>query len=245
MKKEDYAGGREMSRFVEHMWGWQVTVPSAVDKAKWEQTYEVYVEDKYGLDIEAFLGEHNPWAYQSITARMLEAIRKEYWDADDKIRQKLAVEYATCVVEKGVACCDHTCNNPLLNQMVVNILSLPGLMSPEMVEKFKLAIEKATQKTLDQQTQDLRRLQAELKAGFERDSSSADRSKARAQQERRSAAQKTGEASEAVEGYKMEDIESTAETTEAPSSGVQWCASLLVLVLLGLFAFGMRRGQRY
>jgi len=46
------------------------------------------------------------------------------WNADETVRKRLAVSYAVNVVEKGVACCDHTCNNPLLHQMVVNILSL-------------------------------------------------------------------------------------------------------------------------
>ena len=40
MKAEKYAGAREMEKFVEYMWGWQVTVPKAIDKAKWEQTYD-------------------------------------------------------------------------------------------------------------------------------------------------------------------------------------------------------------
>ena len=85
MKEEDYAGAREMAKFVENMWGWQVTVPYSVDKTKWEQTYEVYVEDKYKMDIKEFFNKSNPWAYQSITARMLEAVRKDYWQAGDKM----------------------------------------------------------------------------------------------------------------------------------------------------------------
>ncbi|MFP4049656.1 MAG: cobaltochelatase subunit CobN, partial [Desulfovermiculus sp.] len=94
MKKEDYAGAREMSKFVEYMWGWQVTTPQAVDKGKWKQTYEVYVQDKYGQDVKEFMNEANPWAYQSITARMLEAVRKGYWQAGNKVKKKLAAEYA-------------------------------------------------------------------------------------------------------------------------------------------------------
>lgn len=30
-----------------------------------------------------------------------------------------ARNYAQSVIDNGVACCDHTCNNPLLHQMVV------------------------------------------------------------------------------------------------------------------------------
>lgn len=91
---------------------------------------------------------------------------KDYWKPDDKVRKKLAVEYAINVVEKGVACCDHTCNNPFLNQMVVNIISLPGIMSPEMVEKFKLAIEQAMGKELAEQVETRKELQKKLNDGF-------------------------------------------------------------------------------
>ncbi|MCA1787624.1 MAG: cobaltochelatase subunit CobN, partial [Desulfobacteraceae bacterium] len=43
----------------------------------------------------------NPGAYQSITARMLEAVRKKYWQADEDIQKQLAAEYVMNVVEKG------------------------------------------------------------------------------------------------------------------------------------------------
>ena len=84
MKKEGYAGAREMDKFVEHLWGFQVTTPFAVDKTQWEQIYEVYIEDKYGLDLKEFFDKHNPWAQQSIAARMLEADRKKYWKTPEE-----------------------------------------------------------------------------------------------------------------------------------------------------------------
>ncbi|MBE9541751.1 MAG: cobaltochelatase subunit CobN, partial [Proteobacteria bacterium] len=65
MKKENYAGAWQMNKFVEYMWGWQVTTPFAIDETYWEQTYEVYVQDKYDLDLKEFFDENNPWAYQS------------------------------------------------------------------------------------------------------------------------------------------------------------------------------------
>ncbi len=231
MKREHYAGAREMSRFVEHMWGWQVTTPFAIDGAKWEQVYDVYVQDKYGLDLKKFFNKANPWAYQSMSARMLEAIRKHYWEADDKVREKLAVEYAVNVIEKGVACCDHTCNNPFLNQMVVNIISLPGVMSPEMAERFRLAIEQAMGKALAEQLKARRELQKELNKGFTQ--------KPRAEDQKE--VPKTGIELKMVKGYKMEEVKEKDETTELTSSGVQWFASLFVILLIGLFIYGVKR----
>ncbi len=233
MKEEDYAGAGEMAKFVEHMWGWQVTVPETVDAAKWEQTYEVYVQDKHGQDLKAFFNRASPWAYQSITARMLEAARKGYWEADETVRKKLAADYALNVVEKGAACCDHTCNNPLLNQMVVNIISLPGVMSPEMVEEFKLALEQAMGKKLDQQVQDRQTLQAQLSQSLK------DADQARDEQQTRKTEQ--GSKREDVKGYKMEEVASQDETSKLASSGVQWFATLGILVVVALFVAGGRR----
>ena len=233
MKKEDYAGAREMSNFVDYMWGWQATTPFAVDEAKWRETYEVYVEDKYKLDIKDFFNKTNPWAYQSMTARMLESIRKDYWQADETTRRKLAAEYAVNVVEQGVACCDHTCNNPLLNNMVVNIISIPGVLSPEIVERFKLAVEKAVQKSLNQQTADMADVKRKVDDGFSKQA--VPETKKEQQQEA------NGKSKTSVEGYKMEEVNSQDKSTELPSSGAQWYAVVFAIVLLAFVAIGMNR----
>jgi cobaltochelatase CobN len=236
MKAEKYAGGREMEKFVEYMWGWQVTVPKAIDRAKWEQTYQVYVEDKYDMELKEFFNKENPWAYQSMTARMLESIRKDYWKPEDKIKKKLAVEYAVNVVEKGVACCDHTCNNPALNQMVVNIISLPGVLSPDMVEKFKIAVEQAVGKALDKQVQERTDLLEKLKQGFNQKAKQSNQ-----QINDQKETLKKGKDSAAVEGYKMEEVKTKDESTELTSSGIQWVASLFVIFIIGLAVYGAKR----
>ena len=240
MKKEDYAGAAKMADFVEYMWGWQVTVPDSVDKAKWEQTYDVYVTDKYDLGIKEFFNEASPWAHQSITGRMLEAIRKVYWKADEKIKKKLAVEYAVSVVEKGIACCDHTCNNPFLNQMVVNIISLPGVMSPEMVEKFKIAIEQAMGKKLAEQVQARKELQKKLIEGFKKKPEPVEKQPSEEKKQNRIAKETIDPKN--VEGYKLEEVKNREdETTDVASSGIQWYASLFIVLLIGLFVFGVKR----
>jgi cobaltochelatase CobN len=243
MQRDNYAGARQMADFAENLWGWQVTVPSAVDADKWQQVFDVYVKDKYGMDLDEFFNQHNPWAYQSMTARMLETVRKGYWQPDESVSRKLAAEYAVNVVEKGVACCDHTCNNPMLNQMVVNLISLPGVLSPEMVEKFKLAIEQMAAKQLDQQTSDRKALLAQLtqSPGFKE----AVRQDKASEDKRRADGADGPPASESIEGYKMEDVESQDRSTDLTSSGVQWAASVVVLFLIGLFVWGGRsRGRR-
>lgn len=236
MKGEDYAGARELSNFVEYLWGWQVTTPDTVGQEKWRQVYEVYVEDRHGMELKEFFNQANPWAYQSLTARMLEAVRKGYWQAEDGVQQKLAVEYALNVVEKGVACCDHTCNNPLLNQMVVSLISLPGVLSAELVERFKLAVEQAAGENLDDQVSKREELHQRL---------TAPDSGRRAETGTKEAETATNnETVEEISGLRMERLENTDERTEVTSSGVQWLAILLVLATVGMVAWGMGRAEK-
>lgn len=232
-----------MADFAENLWGWQITVREAVDGAKWKQVFDVYVEDKYGMELKTFFNQQNPWAYQSMTARMLEAVRKDYWQADEKITRKLAAEYALNVVAKGVACCDHTCNNPMLNQMVVTIISLPGGLSPEMVENFKLAVEKASAQSLDEQVSRRNDLLAALNDGLGKMNQDTTQQEAKHEPTRENQAAAPDD-SKAVEGYKMEEIDTRDETTDLTSSGIQWAASIFILLLLGLFFWGSRRRRR-
>ena len=254
MQEEDYAGAREMAHYFEYLWGWQVTTPDKVDQAKWNESYQVYVEDKYGLKMDEFFRRASPWAYQSITARMLEAIRKGYWNADDRIKQRLAAQYAVNVVENGVACCDHTCNNPMLNQMVVALISLPGVLSPEIAEKFRVAVEQAAKKSLEDQVRDRKRLLEELSSAGKQSARNAKapgrdaarpgdkpRARGRASQMHEAGGKKAVESRE-VEGYRMEKIEQEQQDdAEMSSSGVDWLAGLFVLLLVCAAGYGMSR----
>lgn len=260
MKQEGYAGAREMNEFLENMWGWQVTTPANVSEAMWKEVYEVYVEDKYGMELKSFFDRENPWAYQAMTARMLEAVRHGYWKADDSIQKKLSVEYALNVIEKGVACCDHTCNNPLLNQMVYNILSVPGVLAPDLVERFKLAIEKANGRRLEDFAQErsefLNRTQApvsetqihsepskastQAESAQERPNSPGEQAQGQAQDASKQA-ERPGEELTNVKGYKMEERKSEDTSTQLSSSGIQWWASVLAILAIGLIVSGMKR----
>lgn len=236
MQQEDYAGARAMNNFVEYFWGWQVTTPDRVSASQWQQIHEVYVADKYGLEMKAFFNRSNPWAYQSITARMLEAVRKQYWQADEAIQKQLAAEYVMNVVEKGVACCDHTCNNPMLNQMVVNLVSLPGVLNPDLVEQFRLAVAQSARTPLSRQVADRAALAEQLAAPGNTPAQPMDRVPENRPDQAPDPSGKTE-----VAGYEMEKMVSEDDVTQVTSSGVEWLAGLMVLGLIGLAALGMKR----
>ena len=155
MKKEGFEGANKMSEFVENMWGWQVTVPEAMDFSRWEQTFEVYIEDKYGMDLKGFFDQKNPFAYQALTARMLETVRKGYWQPTEEIKQTLAKEYMEMVIEHGVACCELTCKNPAFQQYAMDVLSAPGLVNTEVLNKYTDVIKTATGKTSHERKEEM------------------------------------------------------------------------------------------
>lgn len=80
MLKEGYAGARMIRQVTDNLWGWQVTVPEAVGDAKWQEMFEVYVQDRNRLDIrEKFKAAENLAAYKAMVDRMLTVVEKGYW----------------------------------------------------------------------------------------------------------------------------------------------------------------------
>ena len=142
MQGEGYAGAGEMRAFVEYLWGWDATVPETVDDAMWQESFAVYVEDRHDLDMKAFFDEHSPHAYQDITGRMVETIRKGYWAADDETTERLLREHVDSVAAHGVGCSMHTCGNPRLLRYVLEqgaVMNIPG----PALEAYRSAMEEA------------------------------------------------------------------------------------------------------
>ncbi|AKB30997.1 CobN-like chelatase BtuS for metalloporphyrine salvage [Methanosarcina siciliae HI350] len=139
MQRNGYAGAGEMADFIENLWGWEATNPDLISDDMWNQVYRTYMADP---ELSEWIKQNNPYAYQSMTARMLETARKGNWEASDEVLASLAADYAGSVVEDGVTCCHHTCGNSLLNRYVSGLVSVPG---------FTEAIEEATQESLEQE----------------------------------------------------------------------------------------------
>ena len=142
MQREGYAGAGEMRAFVEYLWGWDATVTEVVDDAMWQESFDVYVDDKHDLQLEQFFDEHSPFAYQDMTGRMVETIRKGYWDADKATRERLLAEYIESVNTYGVGCSEHTCGNPRLLEYVLEAGADANIPVP-LLDAFKQAMERA------------------------------------------------------------------------------------------------------
>jgi cobaltochelatase CobN len=128
-QKEGYAGAKMMNETVQNLWGWQVTVPESVDAAKWNEIFETYVRDRYDLDMEEFFrSSNNLWAYQSLMARMLEAVRKGYWKPSDEVVAELSQRVGTLVQELQEECSDTGCADPILNELVrAELVAVPAM----------------------------------------------------------------------------------------------------------------------
>ncbi len=246
MMAENYSGGKTFARTADNLWGWQAVTPDNVAPAEWQTLHSIYVEDRYDLGMEKFFSDGNEWAFQSMTGRMLEAVRKEYWKAPLATRQSLASAYAQSVIRQGMACCDHTCNNPLLNQMVVNLISMPGVLSAEQVMKFKVAVERAAAKNLDEQVRERRELQKALIDSFGLQEGTprppSESSSAEARTEQRESAPSPG-SEQVVKGFRMQPDRANATQTELSSSGLKWTILLAVIGVIAVFGLGCFRSR--
>ncbi len=141
MMESGYSGSSMMAEFIENLFGWSVaTNGELVSDQVWSQIMETYItsgilegDDKY------------VYSYQSMTGRMIEAIRNGYWDATDSQQKELLEAYVNSVLEAGVACCHHTCGNPALDQFIAGQMSVLGLTAEEQ-EKYWEIVKQATER---------------------------------------------------------------------------------------------------
>ncbi len=93
MQQEGYSGTLSITDTINNFWGWQVVDPQNIRADQWQEFFEVYVDDKYEMAMKEWFETNNAEALAQIAERMLEAIRKEYWQPDDETIKKLITTY--------------------------------------------------------------------------------------------------------------------------------------------------------
>ena len=85
MEEHGYKGAGDLSTTVDVVLGWDATT-GVVSDTLWED-----VADKFAFDEErqAWMAEVNPWALESISDSLLEAIDRGLWDADQQTTDRL------------------------------------------------------------------------------------------------------------------------------------------------------------
>ena len=123
MMEHGYDGARYMDQFTTDLWSWDAVNPDLITGDMWNQVYDVYVRDIHNLGMRDFFDDNNPYAFQDITATMLEAVRKDYWTPSEEVKAILAEEYQQSVEKFGPCCCVVCCGNVLLDTYMQGIIS--------------------------------------------------------------------------------------------------------------------------
>jgi cobaltochelatase CobN len=105
-----YAGARTMgSKFMEYLWGWQVTNPDVVRSWAWDEVKRVYLDDGLDIGLDEFLAHgQNVHVRTNMQAILLVAAHKGFWQADEIALQRLAEDFARAVVAYGLPGSGHT-----------------------------------------------------------------------------------------------------------------------------------------
>ncbi|WP_299236244.1 cobaltochelatase subunit CobN [Natronomonas sp.] len=85
MEEHGYKGAGDLSSTVDVTLGWDATT-GVVSDALWSEVAERYAFDE---DRREWMRDVNPWALESITDTLLEAIERGLWDADDGVEERL------------------------------------------------------------------------------------------------------------------------------------------------------------
>ncbi|MDY0266750.1 MAG: cobaltochelatase subunit CobN [Methanimicrococcus sp.] len=136
-----YSGAALMSEFIENIYGWSIaTNGDLIGQETWNKIFEMYGNNS---TVTNWLSNTSPYALQSSSGRLLEAIRTGMWDASDAQIKTLMQNYVNSVLETGMACCHHTCGNPTLDSFIAGQISVLGL-SPDQEEKYWQLVQNTT-----------------------------------------------------------------------------------------------------
>ncbi len=108
MMKEGYSGTLQMLNTVNNFWGWQVMDRNVVRDDQWQEFHETYVKDRYQLGTREWFEKSNPTALAQVAERMLEAIRKDYWKADEQTKRELVATYQEIAAKHNVFTANET-----------------------------------------------------------------------------------------------------------------------------------------
>lgn len=137
MLKEGYAGSETIAKWVGNTFFVDATTDAIADWA-WQGIASSYVFD------EAVRSKLDPYALQSLIAYTTEAARKGFWDASQEDLQKLSDVYVQTMVDYGVVCCHHTCNNVVFNEWLAQFSTL----DQDTLKNFEKKLTEATNKNV-------------------------------------------------------------------------------------------------
>ena len=152
MQDSGYAGATAILDRMNNMWGWEVMTPDAVRDDQWQEFFEVYVDDKYDMQMREFFEQHNAEALAQIIERMLEAVRKGYWQADAETLKKMLETYTEIANQHDVVTDNETFTEFVKEQNAGFGLAplVPGQAAPELANSVNSASQQVSGQKLEQ-----------------------------------------------------------------------------------------------
>ncbi len=118
LQEEGPSAAEVFAETFRNTYGWDVMQSQLIDEEVWDQYTEVYIDDKYELNIQQFFRDTNPYALQEMTAIMLETARKGYWNPDPAVLEKVIDLHVELVEEFEAGCSGFVCDNAKLREMI-------------------------------------------------------------------------------------------------------------------------------
>ena len=128
---------------VQNTYGWNVMKPDVVDNELWDEIYDVYVQDKFGLGVRGYFERQNPAALEEISAVMLETARKGMWRASDEQLATLAALHTGLVDKHGPSCSGFVCDNAKLRDFIAS------KSTPEAARNYERQIREVREASID------------------------------------------------------------------------------------------------
>jgi len=139
MMGEGYSGARQISqKFVENLWGWQITRPGTVQNWMWEEITNVYINDKHNTGVTQWMSTgKNAYSMISVTSNLLSAAYRGYYKTDAATMRKIANIWADLIIKNGVNGDHHTHDHQMIQYAMQYI-------DKDKLSQFKEAMYKAT-----------------------------------------------------------------------------------------------------
>ncbi|MBR4685120.1 MAG: cobaltochelatase subunit CobN, partial [Candidatus Methanomethylophilaceae archaeon] len=89
LKPHGFKGAQEISKMAEYVFGWDAT-SDIIEGWEYKSIADNFLFNKENAE---WFRDANPYAMMEVTSRLLEAIYRKMWDADDETRERLLQLY--------------------------------------------------------------------------------------------------------------------------------------------------------
>lgn len=108
------------AEIIQNTYGWNIMKPEVIDNELWDELYNVYIQDKYNLNLRSYFEQQNPAALQEITAVMMETARKGMWKASPIQLKNIARTHTELVNKYKPSCSGFVCDNTKLREYIAS-----------------------------------------------------------------------------------------------------------------------------